>query len=863
MICKKCNFENIGENKFCTKCGNTLEVETGNTGSVFDNMNEQSFVGDTNEQISNDKNTIDKVIEEPKKYSNKNFAWLILALFILQSSFLLKSILLAITSKPLPNILTPLFSLITYVLMVLVVRIYIKKNTQQPFTPKGTIKALISSFGSVLVMLSLFSINGLFMSALYKTIMSMGIDSKGSGLLIILGYVLMVFILQLFILITFFMFYAILKYSFDIFKIGKVLKKIFVWVLKHLLQVLLLNLIVTGILMALFIVGDSLSNIISSIQPYGFMQIFFKYILLSVIWAFIIQFIFKKADNMCAVNNEFFIELNEDTSKPLPILIIIAIVISIIALIILPSNYNTGYKGIVLEIEGHVAQGEILKDTGYMPGAIKEYDIALSKVYSLKSYLMGRKAILSSNSTLANEADKIMKESLILNSTNGYITLFKANLYIEQDSADRALTQLKNGINNPLFLSENYIKLLEVSSILKDKDTKKETLEWLTKNEIYHNNFKEIENASLKRIDRWLLEVEQLIIDVEPLMAYKYFEMTEYNEHSLALKGLIPLSKKYNEDAEISYMLTRIYSEYRSEQSNYPLLIDAVEQFSKLTESDQNEDQLLQKSYTATMYMFASDYIKALEIYEQLYKGFPNDREVAETYVYLLIKNAEFEKALNLSKELTKEKETLSLTYNYALCLLNMGRHEESLNIIKNIKNYEDEYSEEYDRYLYAYSLAYANASTSQEHIDLIESTLENSILKYYILAMKGWKDKDSVQSNTQLDKIVKINDSLGYVWYCKGINAYENAIRTSSEDFSEAITYYLKSLQIIDNHVEVYFSLAHCYKKASMKEEALRAFRKVVMLLPYEDHRVDPYGITVHAQREVESLAREIGKGD
>ena len=45
------------------------------------------------------------------------------------------------------------------------------------------------------------------------------------------------------------------------------------------------------------------------------------------------------------------------------------------------------------------------------------------------------------------------------------------------------------------------------------------------------------------------------------------------------------------------------------------------------------------------------------------------------------------------------------------------------------------------------------------------------------------------------------------------------------------------------------------------MKEEALRAFRKVVELVPFEDHRVDYYGMVVHAYGEISSLSSELAE--
>jgi tetratricopeptide (TPR) repeat protein len=142
-----------------------------------------------------------------------------------------------------------------------------------------------------------------------------------------------------------------------------------------------------------------------------------------------------------------------------------------------------------------------------------------------------------------------------------------------------------------------------------------------------------------------------------------------------------------------------------------------------------------------------------------------------------------------------------------------------------------------------------------------MDKVLADHLLYDYIMGLKGWKDKNSDTSNIYLLKVLNNDKRLGYAMYAVGVNYYEMAIRTGSNDFSKAIEYYLDSLKILPDHFEGYFALGHCYKKADMKLEALRAFRKVVELVPYEDHRVDPYGIVVHSLSQITTLVAELGK--
>ena len=80
---------------------------------------------------------------------------------------------------------------------------------------------------------------------------------------------------------------------------------------------------------------------------------------------------------------------------------------------------------------------------------------------------------------------------------------------------------------------------------------------------------------------------------------------------------------------------------------------------------------------------------------------------------------------------------------------------------------------------------------------------------------MNQWKRKNSAEANSYMKQVLELDARLGYAWYCSGINYYEQAIRENTGQFDKAIECYLKSISIVPNHVEAYFSLGHCYKKA------------------------------------------------
>ncbi|HOJ10143.1 MAG TPA: tetratricopeptide repeat protein [Clostridiales bacterium] len=811
------------------------------------------------------------------------FAWLVLAIFILQGSFLIKSILLVINQKTISFIWTPVSSIITYLLFIFVFIIYIKSINRELLSTnisttsshidfmyrcaslaRDFITLLTSSFSTLLFLWGVFSGSGLIISRLYSLVVKAGMDNPGQGMLILAGYAMLVLLMQFLLIEGLFLLYISARYRLTFFKTGKALDRINIWMLKHLPRMVILDLALSAMIVLLYFFQNFGGNIIQNIQPYGFLQTFLKYLLSSVLAAAILAVIFSQASKMAGDNRESFEAIANSNFRSIPVIPVIFALIAAASVFILPIQPQDGYASIIADIRGHSSKGDILRDAGYMTGAIKEYDDALSKLYSLQAYLLTRKSIISGNASLRNESSKLMASAKALDLLNGYAALFEGRISLEENQPSIAVNTFRKGIKNPLAIPETFAGLLEASIPAQNKEVKEMSIDWLLGNEIYHDKFAALGKASLKKLDKWIEQLNEMQKDLEPNLVYKYYEKTMYYEHQEALNGLLSLKEKYPDNGEVNYLLTRTLAEFRNEQNNYSMLIDSAKAFSNSIENYEDRDVLLAKdSYSAKIHMLANDYVTSEKIFDDLYRKYPDSRETAETYLYLLIKNQKFNDALKLAKELEKGEKNPTLVYNHSICLLNMNNYAESLSKIKEIEKYSEPYSEEYDRYLYAYSLAYVNAIKFQEHVDLLENQLGDALIKYYILAMKGWKERNSEESNLQLNKIIAKDKRLGYVWYCKGVNAYENAVRTNSGNFEDSIKYYLKSLQILPEHVEGYFALGHCYNKAGMKEEALRAFRKVVRLVPYEDHRVDPYGMVVHAWGEIDRLSNELERGN
>jgi tetratricopeptide (TPR) repeat protein len=856
MYCINCGAQIDDNSEFCTGCGHPIQAD-------------EQDKPEEDVQYDKTKQSVPQNITPKREWTCKitgmcgsSMALLIIAVFVLQSGFIFKTLLLFAGQNAIAGIWTPVISIVTYLGFILALLLFIKDANKEKLSLKRYINTAISSLASVLILWGGFSAFGLVIGNLYGVVAKIGLDSKGQTLLLFAGYIILLLLLQLVLIAGAFLLYVCIRYQLSFMQTGKAFGKVLKWMFVHFPAMILLDVIFTVMMTGLFLIQQYVGGFISSLQPYAFAQVFVKYLISAILIAAVLSVIFSKASKMSDKLQDEFEGMVQTNIKGIPIIPIICAGFAVLALIIFPVQPKDGYSIIKSEIEAHLIRGDILRDTGYMTGAVKEYDSAMSKLLSTKSYLLSRKAILTENSSLDNDARGYMKTARELDPWNPYADFFEGSALLEGNNTGSAHNMFSKGSKNPVAVPEIFARLLRSSVEIKDNEQKKYAMDWLILNEMYEDRFSSLNSASLKKIEDWLEELDDIKIEAEPRLAYHFFEMTKYNDHQKAVQGIESLLETYPKNSELIYMLTRIYAEYRNEQNNYARLSSYLDDLSRYTDEAEGMDMEIEKqTYIASMRMTADDYKGAEKIIEKLYRNYADNQEITETYLYLLVKNSKFEEALNIAEALTGKRRTIKVIYQNALCLLNMGMHADSLAAIIEIEGFKDPYSEEYDRYLYAYSLAYANAAKTDENMALPETYLGQSIIYNYIMGMKGWRDKDSDTSNEYLTKVLDEDNRLGYAWYCRAINSYEQAVRSGSSEFGKAIEYYIKSISINPNHVETYFALAHCYKKADMKEEALRAFRKVVAMLPYQDHRVDPYGMTVHAQGEVNTLVSELEK--
>lgn len=853
-----------GKHMFCSECGTKIP-----DGSVMcpecTKSKEALTVPDS---VTKSDHGYDMVLEKTEdgfilKTGSEAFGLLILSVFFFNASFLFKSIFLKLSQKPLSPLMSPLSTILSFSFAILFLLLYFKKETGLKASLPNYLSLISSTFLSIIAAVSFISIFSLIIKTLYLKITATALDSSALSLLYATGYFVLLLILQFFILTCLIQLYASSRGRILPGLFFKSYMKAFSLSFRKLPSAMLINITALIIFLIFSFLEKPISNFITTFQSYGFLAVYLQ----AVIWASILAYIIQITFNFAKKHYDLLVIDKEASSKSgVAFLVTVLILLIPVILLVMTTHKPAGssFGKVLEEIQAHDARGDLLRDIGHMPSAINEYNKALSKAYSLRGYLYFVKLTINADSQLRTLSTQDLKSAESLDLFNGYISFFRAKIFLLQENQNAALAEFQKGLKNGFARPEALLEVLKIQKSLEMKAQAAQSTDRLIRSGIFHNELLGLYDLSLKDTDSYLKQLDELISLIEPKQVYSHYEKLKYHNHYDAVRAMTALRDKYPDDPAIRYFLSLLYAEYTNEANNYVHVLSQTDALNSLLAKELSEnDKLSLDVFTASMYMQANEFVKAEKVYSDLYKENKEDVGISETYMYLLVKNKKFDEALSLYSELSSRKmHTLSLTYLDAITLLNLGRYEDSLKKASQMTDFGSNYTEEYDRFLYAYSLAYVNAIKNQEHIDTLLTSLKDHILFDYIMGLKGWKDKNSDTSNIYMLKVINSDDRLGYALYAIGVNYYEMAIRTGSGDFDNAIKYYLDSLKIVPDHVEGYFALGHCYLKAGMKPEALRAFRKVVDLVPYEDHRVDPYGMIVHAQGEISKLVSELGKG-
>lgn len=845
MFCKYCGHKMENTNAPCPNCGYVYNTQQQKPlDFTYDNTQQQrqpDFTYDNMQQYNTG------AIRNPFWVNlGKNFGLLFLAAFLSQFSYIPLSIILYTTKKPVPQIISPVLMLLSFFLFVIAMGIYFaRRYNDGNLKVKGILQRSLSAFTGVL----LLGLVTLIFAVLYKEISRFIPDilSDGSKQIPILAVVIVAGILLTFLsFIILMLVVAGFRFSLSSAQIAGAFGVILTKSIVLFPLVLLFSLISGAGLYLLSLVQVFYSRLLVPILPYSFSSGFILYLLGSFTGACFLLLVIVLSDIILDRCNEKIRQVAvKRANKQIPIFLTIILVLTIVLYIYAVPLGGGAESRIISEIKLNMELANTYSASGMDGMSIYEYRQAYSKILSFKGFLKGEAQLLD--------------ESTSITYKNQYAPFFKGVNSLNIKDYYSAAEWFKQLQYYPAPLSGSYFGLLEAYNGLNDVVSAKALIERMIGQEMFFDDMSGLRHISDGRKNALIQELDKLELAVGPKMAYAAFEKTKYNDMNGALNDLMALQKKYTNDPLVSYYIAKVASEYKYEQSNYQVVKDYTAAFaSQSAASGQTVDEVNLRLVTSFLYLAANDPQSAQNELSSLYQSYPDDAEVARQYAYILNFQNNPDEALKILNRLTAKDSgdyyAWYLTASAQAIKKDASAALGSMAKFIDITAKDKDLKPTLDKMLYNFSLDFSKILTP-DVLTQVEAIKSNTLLYNYIYAIKGWKEQNSEMSNQYIDQVLKADGELGYALYIKGVNNYEQTVRTGKTDFSEAEKYYKKSLSILPNHVEGYFALAHCYKKWGKNLDALRAFRMVTILLPFEDHRTDPYGMTVHAQGEVNSL--------
>ncbi len=825
--------------------------------------------------------TIPEDTEQPSPSASDNkpkapgsgFEYLFLAAFALTFSFIPNTLLLHTLQKPVNPLLSALFPIIGFGIFVLMISLFLKKTDKSQGAPSKSnpLQILISS--SIGVML-LFLVTLIFSLGYKYTLQFMPalLEFSGQSILFMSLLALSIVLLLFFLYSGVTLLIAAIQYALSINHMGKAYWMIIKGMVRHIFKVLFYSLL-AGLLLYLvnFIQNLSLQLLESILQP-GFYRNFVFYTVGSVINAMLFWALIVLSRKLLLKIEGPIQDLGSQTQGgKIPIFTGILVVACVgLSLLLVPVGKDAT-DGILSEVALHHNKGDAVLAMGLTQGAIYEYDMAYSKLLSLKGYLYGLKFLIEKNPDFQVKSEENLTRASAISLNNPYTPYFRGTLLLKSANPDGAIAAYKQAVMGKNGVVSSYFGLLESYRQKKQPKDILNTLQLLENTETYTNPLAVMSNYKTNKIDDLIAIIEEQEAILGPKLIYKALEKVKYNDAGGALTELLALQVLYPKDLQINYQIARVANDYRVEQGNYATVVNYAGLFDKFSAeagsstkdgnkgSSTGDNEAERKLFVALMYLGADAMVAAEQLLMESTLAYPDNIELGLQYAYVLNQSNKPDDALTvLGKILSKEKNNLEAQYLSAVSHLIKKDGPASLkgmDLFVKAAGADAKASRMLDKNLYNYCIIFYKVFPGVESETLVGAVKDNELLFEYLGAIKGWKDKDSEASNGHIEKIFKVRKDLGYLYYMMGVNHYESTVRTGGTDFSLAASYYQESLKFLPQHVEGYFALGHCYLKWGKNLEALRAFRKVVDLMPYEDHRVDPYGMSVHAIMQVNSL--------
>lgn len=331
--------------------------------------------------------------------------------------------------------------------------------------------------------------------------------------------------------------------------------------------------------------------------------------------------------------------------------------------------------------------------------------------------------------------------------------------------------------------------------------------------------------------------------------------IAQYMAYNAGRKFLYDGAPHYQRTAEATIRFRELYLEQ----------LDTKEDIQVITRSINME--------VAETLMELQDYGNAVIYFEEAADlGLESSARLLAARCYDALEN--FDKSLEMAAIAISENDNDYEALNVAMTsALKVGKVTESLgyaasllNIMSSLEGNEF-LMVDADMYIYVQYLTVSDQTQwtplmkYQVYPDLDEDQLailaENPLLDHYVKALYyTFGGRDFELAWTHADALVEEFSESAQIQYLAG------TIHFNKREFEPAVKYYTASLEIDDTAPSVWYALANAYDAMEDYQEAYNCTLEVAELLQYNNHAVDIYGVQVHNERLMSSLASKIEEG-
>ena len=519
-------------------------------------------------------------------------------------------------------------------------------------------------------------------------------------------------------------------------------------------------------------------------------------------------------------------------------------------------------RDIFNELEDQVnilaGQGEMAFEMGWTDLAAVKHKKAYSMILATEGYIKG---LISQN---PSSGEKLMTEStnywqdldaaFKYDMSNVWVHIFRGFLSNNSNNFKDGANNFSIALRGTQKLPDIYFGALKSYTGLKDEKNTAKMVELIIRNQFFRGGMEGTCKLSPSALSKKLKQFEDLKEEHFENLALSAMEKLKYNDSKGMFDDITALLQTDPDNESLLFLYGVAAMSYRPESQNYAL---ANSTYDRLLEvSGQEEGAAYLKGY---MSLLTKDYNAAEAKMKEIYEKYPDSTGFGEQYAYALFLTGKNDEAVKVADEIIAiDNENWFCHYIKSMIYLKTAKFADSLSEIGVLmkitqKDLADGYL---DQYLYAYSLAYSMYTRDQACMQALEAMDKSSLLYIYITGTTAWRDKDYSKAEEYLTRILEIESKLAHAEYLLGNVYYERSVMNNTTEFDKAEKHYLASLAMNPEHATGWFALAHNYDKWKGHEvEALRAFRKVVDLIPSSDHTRDYYGMTVHAQGNIDRL--------